>query len=278
VNGVRSGSGGAHATTGYAIAVGDDPFSLVISNASTYVEPATPYGGRYPSLNFRLGGVWYYGTYSLEDFGRLPSPGPNCGNWCILCPFTSIRTSRTEGRTWVDARRNMTSFTDNIFGETCANNTKVKMGAPHAVDFGRENEHAQDGRLYIIATGAETPESHESWMQGDSVYLARTTGAPDPDTINTAAAWEFWAGGAWAPTLAAARPLFVWPGRTGVVTLSWVPALSKFIMVISTPSFGCSTVGNFDTYMLESDAMTGPFALVSYLAAFGPEADRKSVV
>jgi hypothetical protein len=51
VNNVTSGSGGyGHAMTGYATIVGDDPFSLVVQNVSTYKEPATPYGGRYPSF------------------------------------------------------------------------------------------------------------------------------------------------------------------------------------------------------------------------------------
>ena len=272
VNNVSSGSGGAGATTGYATIVGDDPFALVVTNATVFAEPATPYGGRYPSLNFRKDGVWFYGTYALEDYGRLPSPAPNCGNWCILCPFTSIRTSSDDGATWTDSFRHMANFTDNIFGETCANNTKVRMGAPHAVDFGRNNALSPDGRLYMIATGAETPESHESWMQGDSVYLARTVGAPDAATVNSAGAWEFWAGGAWTASLAAAKPLLVWPGRTGVVTLSWHPTLGKYVMVVSTPSKGCSTVGDFDTYFLESDTMTGPWALVSYIASYGPEA------
>jgi hypothetical protein len=260
VNNVSSGSGGRGATTGFATIVGDDPFSLTITNVSVYAEPPAPYEGRYPSLNFRKDGVWYYGTYSLENYGQLPSPAPNCGNWCLLCPFTSIRTSTDSGATWTDAFRYMNNYTDNIFGETCANNTKVRMGAPHAVDFGKNNEHSPDGRLYMVSTGAETPESHESWMQGDSVYLSRTVSTTiDPATINDAAAWEFYAGGgAWAPSLADARPLFVWPGRTGVVTLSWHPALGKFVMVVSTPTTGCSTVGDFDTYFLEADGMTGP--------------------
>jgi hypothetical protein len=268
VNNVSSGSGGgSHAKTGFATIIGDDPFNLTIVDVSTFHEPATPYAGRYPSLNFRVNGTWLYGTYALDDLNG------DCGNWCVLCPFTSIRTSIDNGATWTDSFQNMTNDTDNLFGETCVNNTKVRMGAPHAVDHGRNNELSPDGRLYMIATGAETPESPESWMQGDSVYLARTRSAPvDVTTVNTAAAWEFWSGSAWAPALADARPLFVWPNRTGVVTMSWHPALSKYIMVVSTPTTGCSTVGNFDTYFLESDTMTGPWALVSYLASFGPEA------
>ena len=273
VDGVKSGSGGDAATTGFAIITGDDPFNLSLSGVSTYVESAAPYQGRYPSLNYYRDGVWYYGTYSLENYGAWYSPPPSCGNWCILGPFCSIRTSTDEGKTWTDLRRNMTSYDDNLFGETAFNNTKVRFGAAHAVDFGKNSEHAPGGQLYIVGTGAETPESHQSWMQGDSVYLARTTGVPDPATVNTKAAWEFNAGGdTWVPDVEGARPLFVWPGRTGVVTLTWWPELSKFIMVISTPSSGCSTVGNFDTYFLESDNLTGPFSLITYLSAYGPEA------
>ena len=169
----------------------------------------------------------------------------------------------------------MANYSDNVFGESAFNNSKVKFGAPHAVDFGQESAFSPDGRLYIIGHGAETPESHQSWMQGDSVYMARTAGAPAPASINDVNQWQFWDGADWnaGPAgVAAARPLFVWPGKTGVVTMSWHSALKKYIVVISTPSSGCSTVGNFDTYFLESDSMTGPFSYVSYLSAFGPEA------
>lgn len=152
-----------------------------------------------------------------------------------------------------------------------------QYGAPHAVDHGRNNEHSPDGALYIIGHGGESPTSPQSWMQGDSVYMARTIGKPNPATINDAASWQFFAGGdgaaaQWAASIADAKPLFVWPGRTGVVTLSYHPALGKYVMVVSTPTSGDSTVGNFDTYFLESDSMTGPWAMISYLSSFGPEA------
>ncbi len=90
----------------------------------------------------------------------------------------------------------------------------------------------------------------QSWMQGDSVYMARTVTSPDPATINDASSWEFYAGGTgpsatWAPTVADAKPLFVWPGRTGVVTMSYHPTIQKYIMIVSTPTTGCSTVRLF---------------------------------
>lgn len=274
VDNVTSGSGGNKATTGFAIVDGDDPFNLTLSNVATYAESAAPYEGRYPSLNHYRDKVWYYGTYSLENYGAWPSPAPNCGNWCIQGPFASIRTSTNFGENWTDSRRSMLNFTDNLFGESAFNNSKVKFGAPHAIDFGQESKHAPGGNLYMVGHGAETPESHQSWMQGDSVYLSRTVGgAPNPATINTRSAWEFRGqNDQWVAQVSDAQPLFVWPGKTGVVTMTYHPTILKYIMVISTPTSGCSTVGNFDTYFLESDAMSGPFYMVTYLSSFGPEA------
>lgn len=278
VNGVHSASAlRLHATTGFALIDGSDPFNLTVYNVSTYVEPIYPYEGRYPSLNFVLNGTWFYGTYSVENYGAngFPSPPPDCGNWCIMGPFCGIRTSTDAGATWTpDPFRNMTSFSDNIFGEHANNNTKVKFGAPHAVDFGQENGNAPNGALYIIGMGAEWADSHQSWIQGDSVYLARTIGPPAAATINNASSWEFWGGesAGWVPDIAGARPLLVWRQKTGVVTASYVPALQKYIVAITTPTNGSSTVDDFDTYFLESDALTGPYSLVTYLSSFGPEA------
>lgn len=171
----------------------------------------------------------------------------------------------------------MTSWTDNLYGETAFNNSKVKFGAPHAVDFGQNNQYSPDGKLYIIGHGAESPQSHQSWMQGDSVYLARTVSAPDYNTINDASSWEFYSGGqgpsaTFSSSISDAKPLFVWMNSTGVVTMSWHPTLSKYIMVISTPTTKPYTVYHFDTYFLESDSMTGPWSYISYLSSFGPQA------
>jgi hypothetical protein len=53
--------------------------------------------------------------------------------------------------------------------------------------------------------------------------------------------------------------------------MTFVPLLKKFIMVISTPTFSPYTVLQFDTYFLESDAMTGPWRYATYMRMFGPE-------
>ena len=134
--------------------------------------------------------------------------------------------------------------------------------------------------MYIIGHGASLPDSHLSWMQGDAVYLARVM--PTIEAVNNRSQWEFYAGknGAWNGTddkwvkgdVGKAEPLLTWNRHTGVTTMTWVPAVKKYIMCISTPSFSPYTTKQFDTYFLESDRMTGPFSLVHYMREFGPEA------
>ena len=76
-------------------------------------------------------------------------------------------------------------------------------------------------------------------------------------------------GAVWVPTLDAAVPLLRWDTRMGVTTMTWVPALGKFLVCVGTPSVSPSMVGPFDTYILEGDTLTGPFSLVAYMPQFG---------
>jgi hypothetical protein len=96
----------------------------------------------------------------------------------VQCPFDGIRFSRDNSATWTAPRQNMSGPTDNLFGETCLNNTKVKFGAPHAVDFGQNNHFSPDGRLYIVGHGAESPESHQAWMQVRALCVRVRARAP----------------------------------------------------------------------------------------------------
>ena len=156
---------------------------------------------------------------------------------------------------------------------------KVKLGAPHFVDFGRNAEHAPDGRAYLVGHGSdrETNATRLTWMSGDQVYLARTRAKPDPATVNFPTSWEFFGGhrsgtATWVPDVAEAQPLFTWLNRTGVTTMTYVPALRKYLTLVSTPSIdGGSTLGDFDSYILESSEITGPFQRVAYLRQFGPQ-------
>ena len=260
--------------TGSAVLRGEDPFSLRVTPLGCERASAWPYGGRYPSANLHFNGTWYVGTYAL--WPAAPSGGSGLG------PFVGFRTSVDGGATWVDDGRTAAA---NIFGEEhCESRIvcradgqapRVRFGAPHFVDFGRDMAGSPDGRAYLIGHGCtqRAPGWSCDWNVGDSVYLARTTGPPTPGTISNASSWEFFAGGTrgWSPALADAAPLFTWlPHGAGIVTMTRHDALGLYITFVTTPNAQDANV--FDSYVLESEAPEGPFFLVSYLSRFGEQA------
>lgn len=155
--------------------------------------------------------------------------------------------------------------------------TKVKFGTPHIVDFGQNNQHSPDGRVYIVGDGANETWQPQTWNMGSQTYMARTVGTPTPEIVHSAQGWEFWAGdGRWVPTVAEAAPLFTWENRTGSTTITFAPKSNKYIMTVN-----CQTDGGvfpspdnswFDMYFLEADIITGPYRLITYLKQFGPAA------
>jgi hypothetical protein len=104
-------------------------------------------------------------------------------------------------------------------------------------------------------------------MLGDEVYLARV--APPHEELADGSTWEFSAGGhgadaKWAiGDVSQAVPLVTWNNHTGVVTMTYFAALRKYVLTISTASFYPSMTHQFDTYFLESDDITGPWAYVN---------------
>lgn len=177
---------------------------------------------------------------------------------------------------------NATGMSDNLFGEVgegIGNNTgpcRVKFGTPHFVDFGQELEHSPDGKAYIVAHGATSPSSTEMWMLGDQVYMARVI--PTVENINDGSKWEFYAGGHGSSALwvtgdvSQAKPLVEWTNHTGSTTMSYFAAIKKYVMTISTAShYPTMDNGDFDTYFLEADDITGPWSYVTYMKHFGPQ-------
>ena len=139
------GAGGVgDSTTGQARIVGDDPYALNVTAVAVYHSDTAPYQGRYPCGSLFYEGTWYYGTYSLQNPSFPPNPLPDCGNWCVQGPFCGFRQSTDKGASWHEPRLKMASDRDNLFGESAMNNSKVKFGAPHVVDFGQELARAQD--------------------------------------------------------------------------------------------------------------------------------------
>jgi hypothetical protein len=297
--GVRCGSGsGATARTGHAVMIGDDPLNLVIHNTSPPKQAsALPYRGRYPAGSLVYDGIWYYGTYCLGPAGSFKH-NEFTWNWPNLGPMPGFQISRDYGKTWepspLTPEKPLLPEPRKFLGP-------VKMGAPHFVDFGRNMEHSPDGKAYLLGMGAEENDpkprpcikpgkpgevfqvaegctsdfahANLSWITADQVYLARVK--PSPRTINDVKAWEFFAGRdaagkpLWTSDFDKIRPLIEWNNHMGCVTATYVPGLKKYLMCITD---GWPTVAKMTSYILEADAITGPWRIVSYMKDFGEQA------
>ena len=260
-------------TTGQAVAEGDDPVDLKIYSLGLTHTPPEPYGGRYPCGSLLHNGVWYYGTYTLAPYG-LTHFGQDAFNWPWLGPLVGFRTSTDYGRTWKESPHTPGKP---IFNETGMWGHPVKIGAPHFVDFGRNMEHSPDGYAYLVGHGAEYPDEKSrfanlSWISGDQVYLVRVK--PAIETINDPSAYEFFCGHdeagtpIWSADFDSIQPLIDWNNNCGCVTVTYNAELKKYLMCVTD---GWPTVEKMNSYILESDQITGPWKLVVYMKDFGEQ-------
>jgi hypothetical protein len=268
---VHSSSFGPKATTGYATILGDDPLKLQITEVGVYPGNPAPYGGRYPCGSLVYNGVWYYGTYCLMDTDGDPGKGLN---WDILGPFVGFRYSTDYGKTWHD-----TAHTPSrpLFAAPAKPGGKVRMGAPHFVDFGKNMQYSPDGKAYLVGQGATDPdpnprEANLSWITGDQIFMARVT--PSVENMNDRSKYEFFGGydashqPIWTHDLSKSQPLVDWNNHAGCVTMTYDAPLKKYLLVITD---GGNTISKFSTYILESDHLTGPWKLAAYLRNFGEQ-------
>lgn len=266
-NAANAGRGGMSGT-GQAKISGDDPLNLTLENLGVeYASPA-PYEGRYPCGSLVHDGVWYYGTYCLDESGRTNELGQKL-NWDILGPFVGFRVSRDYGWSW-EACPHMPA--NPIFGESGKDRGRVKIGAPHFVDFGQNLRHSPDGKAYMVGHGGMRPDAEIAWIRGDQAYLIRVT--PSPETMNDPAAWEFFGGHdgqgspVWTRDFAQLKPLIEWNGRVGHATMTHNASLRKYLLCITD---GGTTISTFNTFILESDHITGPWKLVVFMEKFGQQ-------
>ena len=289
--------GGATAKTAQAVMIGDDPLKLVIHNTAPPKQAsALPYRGRYPAGSLVYNGIWYYGTYCLGPEGAYKHNG-FVWNWPNLGPMPGFQISRDYGKTWEPSPLTPAKP---LFPEPRQFLGPVKMGAPHFVDFGRNMAHSPDGKAYAArhGRGRERPaaapcikpgkpgevfhtaegctggfaHANLSWITGDQVYLARVK--PSPETINDRKAWEFFAGRdaagrpLWTHRFERIKPLLEWNNHMGCVTATYVPGLKKYLMCVTD---GWPTVAKMTSYILEADAITGPWRMVAYMKDFGEQ-------
>ena len=282
--GLESGSAGfwfengkilSDATTGNAALKGDDPLNLEIIPINVQQADPYPYGGRYPCGSLVYNGIWYYGTYCVSPYASSQY-GDQVYNWPWMGPFVGFRISKDNGLTWAGCPHDPSKP---LFGETGMCGYPVKIGSPHFVDFGKNMEHSPDGKAYLTAHGSDLkfyPVSnfaHLSWITGDQIYLLRVT--PSVENMNDPNAYEFFAGhnssgeAIWSSDFKDIRPLLEWKDNMGCVTVTYNHPLKKYLMAVTD---GGNTCAKMNTYILEADAITGPWKLVTYLKDFGEQA------
>jgi hypothetical protein len=98
---------------------------------------------------------------------------------------------------------------------------------------------------------------------------------PLPETINDPSAYEFFAGHdaagrpVWSPNFKDIQPLFEWHNRVSQVSATYNAALGRYFLCATD---GWPTLDTMNTYILESDALTGPWKLVTFMEKFGQQA------
>jgi hypothetical protein len=264
-------------TTGYAKIVGDNPLDLKVVGLGSLTYSPLPYHARYPSANLVHNGVWYYGTYTLDDLWGT------CGWGCVQGPIVGFSVSSDYGKTWANPPQ--LSPTNNLFRETGLSGGKIKMGIPQFIDFGQNMKYSPDSKAYLVGHGATRPAAHDSVFSGDEIFLVRVT--PTPENINDLSKYEFFAGydpesprPRWSKNFSDIKPLFDWIDHAGTATITYDAPLKKYLMCVT---YGWPTVGTFNTYILEADpeAIVGskprpflavPWRLVTFMRRFGEQA------
>ncbi len=261
------------ATTGQAVLIGDDPLNLTVKSLGKVAADPFPYAGRYPCGSLAYKDAWFYGTYCLSPAG-MTKFGETVTNWPWLGPFVGFRVSTDHGKTWTETPHTPEKP---LFGESGMWGHPVKIGAPHFVDFGKDLEHSPDGKAYLLAQGAELTDpqprfANLSWITADQVYLLRVE--PRIDHINDPKKYEFFAGldsaghPIWTHEFQQIKPLLEWNNNMGCVTATYVAPLKKYLMFVTD---GGNTCARMSTYVLESNSLTGPWRLVTYMKNFGEQ-------
>jgi len=272
-DGMKSSSGGPNATTGQAVMIGDDPLHLEIKALGLTKGDPHPYQGRYPCGSLVYNGVWYYGTYCLGPAGSVEHDGMRW-NWPVLGPIPGFRISTDFGKTWTDSPHTPAKP---LFPEPAKFMGPVKIGSPKFVDFGKNMKHSPDGKAYLVGYGAEENDpkpryANLSWISGDQIYLTRVV--PSIENINDESKYEYFAGHnkkgkpIWSYDFDDIRPLLEWNNNMGCVTITYNAPLKKYLMCVTD---GWPTVAKMNSYILESDKITGPWKLVTYMKAFGEQ-------
>ena len=98
---------------------------------------------------------------------------------------------------------------------------------------------------------------------------------PSVENMNDITKWEFYAGkdaqgnAVWTSNFDDIRPLLEWNNNMGCVTITYHAPLKKYLMCITD---GGNTCAKMNTYILESNSLTGEWKIITYLKDFGEQA------
>jgi len=156
----------------------------------------------------------------------------------------------------------------------------IRIGEPFFVDFGKNMEHSPDGKAYLVAHGAseggsKTQDFRSHWGIGDEAYLLRV--APSPENMNDSGKYEFFAGHdeddkpVWTRERSKMQPLIDWKGRVGPTSITYNPSLKKYLFCITDGKAKEGPHGPYNTYILESENITGPWKMVVFMEEFGQQ-------
>ena len=255
--------------TGNAVIVGDDPFALRIQPLAPAEQRHTWYPACYPSGLLVRDGIWFYACHYrgwyLDRLDRrlCYEQGPN-----------RFRISSDLGKTW---RWSPLDDRNPVIPETgrCAGVWPIKMGTAHFVDFGKNMEYSPDGYAYIVGHGTSEFDGVSNWCAGDEMFLARVK--PTPETINCKSAYEYFAGlragnrPIWSRNFSEIQPVIRWACRCGLPAITYFPALKKYVAIFCV-GWPDGLGGQYDMWVAESDALWGPWSLVTYWDAFADQA------
>jgi hypothetical protein len=229
----------------------------------TWQEPAgTPVNPLFPEPAEFLGPV-KMGAPHFVDFGKNMEHSPD-GKAYVVAMGAEINDPLPR-----PCLKKAADGTGLVINDACEARMHVSMrkGEEQKEEWRKICEPA-----YQQVEGKPFAHANLSWISADQVYLARVT--PSPETINNIKAWEFFAGHdasgrpLWTNDFSKIKPLIEWNNHMGCVTTTWVPGLKKYLMCVTD---GWPTVTKMTSYILEADAITGPWRIVSYMKDFGEQ-------
>ena len=206
----------------------------VVSLASQFPELIRPEDWRcrrYVDGAVAVGSRIYVAAYDYDD--AVPGYEEYLGVVDLISPnggVAALMFSDDEGKTWQNIPCPDAGPEDYFLGPRFAGLAFVQFG-PGATAI----PEAHGDYLYALSNDS-------NWETGDHIFLARVP----RDTIGDRSTWEFFASPGegsltldeptWSEHEHAARPILRDPGRIGHPTMTYVPAVDRFLLTYSTDS------------------------------------------